>query len=378
MVRRSLKKKKVNDQGGVDRIFLFLVSVLCFLGIIMLASAGSAKGFAEFGDGHYFVKRQILNGIIPGFLGMWVLSKIDYRHWKKFALPMLITSILLLVAVFIPGIGAEFGTARSWIDMRFFAFQPSEIVKLTLLLYLAAWFEKQGKENIASWSQGFLPFVFILGVISFLILMQPDMGTLLIIVGQVIAVFFIAGGALSHLALLGTGGLSLLYLMIKISPYRAARLSVFLHPELDPQGIGYHINQAFMAIGSGGLWGRGYGHSRQKFQYLPEVIGDSIFAVISEEMGFFFATLIIGLFAGLFWRGLYIARRAPDIFGQIIGIGVVTWIMLQMVVNIGAMVGLLPLTGVPLPFISSGGTSLAITLAAIGIVLNISKHQKHA
>jgi cell division protein FtsW len=304
------------------------------------------------------------------------MSRIPYTFWKKFAFPLLITSIVLLILVFIPGIRADFGTARSWIIVGGFSLQPSEIVKLTFLLYLATWFDRQDHKTIKDFSYGFLPFLFLLAVIVLLMVLQPDVGTMTIIVLEILIVYFIAGGAWAHLALLGGGGLSLIYLLIKIAPYRAARLTIFLHPELDPQGIGYHINQAFLAIGSGGLLGRGYGNSRQKFQYLPEVIGDSIFAVFAEEGGFIIASLFIALLVYFFIRGISIAHKIPDQYGKYIVYGVMGWIIVQSFVNIGAMVGVMPLTGVPLPFISSGGTSMVVTLAAIGLVINVSKYTK--
>jgi len=213
----------------------------------------------------------------------------------------------------------------------------------------------------------------VLGIIALLLILQPDIGTMSIIILTSLVVYYVGGANLVHMAGVGIAGFLSLLVLIKMSPYRAARLMTFLHPELDPQGIGYHINQAFLAIGSGGFWGRGFGLSRQKFQYLPEVAGDSIFAVIAEELGFMIAALVILAFLYLMYRGFKIAQNAPDSFSKILVVGIVSWIMIQAFVNIGAMVGLLPLTGVPLPFISYGGTSLFVLLGACGIVINISK-----
>lgn len=359
-----------------DYTFLGLLGVLLVIGIVVLASAGASVGYARFGDQYFYVKRQLLYGFAPGLVAFYIMSKIPHTFWKKFASIMLGVSILLLLIVFIPGIGADYGTARSWIVIGGFSLQPSEIVKLTFLLYLATWFDQRDHQTIKDFSYGFMPFIFLLGMIMFLMIMQPDIGTMMIIVLEVLIVYFIAGGAWSHLALLAGGGLTLVYILIKIAPYRAARFTIFLHPELDPQGIGYHINQAFLAIGSGGLLGRGYGHSRQKFQYLPEVIGDSIFAVYAEEMGFIFSVLLVGLFLWFFFQGMKIAKHAPTKYASYIVYGIMGWVIVQAFVNIGAMVGLVPLTGVPLPFMSSGGTSLVITLAAMGLVVNISKYTK--
>jgi len=367
------KKKEKNKP---DYVLICIIFLLVIFGIIMLTSAGAPVGYERFGDSYYYLKHQVIYGLIPGIIVCLIMSKIKYTFWKKFAVLMLFVSIVLLTIVFIPGIGSEYGTAKSWINIGGLSLQPSEIVKLTFLIYLATWLEKRGQKNISDFFYGFLPFIFLLGLVTVLMLLQPDMGTMLIIVAEILIVYFIAGGAISHLLLLGSGGLALLYFLIKLAPYRAARLTIFMHPELDPKGIGYHINQAFLAIGSGGIWGRGYGHSRQKFQYLPEVIGDSIFAIIAEEMGFIICIIVIILFVLLFIRGLKIAKQVPDMYGKLIVVGIISWFLIQAFVNIGGMVGLLPLTGVPLPFISAGGTSLLVSLAAVGLVINISKHAR--
>ena len=254
--------------------------------------------------------------------------------------------------------------------------QPSEIVKLTFLFYLAAWLAGRDKHSVRDVHGGFIPFVGVLGIIILFLILQPDTGTMAIIVAMSLIVYFVAGASVTYIVGLMVAGLGGLGLLIASSPYRAERFTTFLYPELDPQGIGYHINQALLAIGSGGIFGLGYGHSRQKFQYLPEVAGDSIFAIISEEMGFLVAVITIGLFLLFLWRMLAIAKRAPDNFGKYVVVGIAAWIVVQAFVNIGSMVALMPITGVPLPFISYGGTSLAISLAAIGVVLNVSKSAK--
>jgi cell division protein FtsW len=242
---------------------------------------------------------------------------------------------------------------------------------------LATWLESRyGRAHDVH--EGLLPFLMTLGTIMFLMILQPDIGTMTIIVAMAMAVYFVGGAAWKHVVGLGVAGFATLMLLIQISPYRAARFTTFLHPELDPQGIGYHINQAFLAIGSGGLFGRGFGLSRQKFQYLPEVMGDSIFAILSEELGFFITAVVIGLFIYLMWRSLKIALACKDRFAQYIVVGIAVWITTQAFFNIGAMVGVLPLTGVPLPFISYGGTSLVILMSAMGIVANVSRHVKIA
>jgi len=359
-----------------DWVLVFVFGLLLFLGLITLFSASTALGFQKFGDSYHFIKRQLLHGLLPGLILLFVLAKVNYQFWKKLIMPLLAVSIILLIIVFIPGIGAEFGTAKSWINIGSFSFQPSELVKLTFLLYLATWLEKRGAHGVKDLYFGFLPFIFLLGLISGLMLLQPDMGTLAIIIFMCLAVFFASGAKLNHVAALLVAGIGAIYWLILKSPYRAARLTVFLHPELDPQGIGYQISQALLAIGSGGLFGRGFGMSRQKFQYLPEVTGDSIFAIYAEELGFIFCLLLIGLFIAFMWRGFKVAKNSPDQFGRLTAIGIVSWITFQALFNIAAMTGLLPMTGIPLPFMSAGGSALAISLAAVGILINISKQSR--
>lgn len=359
---------------GPDRGFLALLAGLVLFGFVMLASASYPQGLAKFGNGYYFVIHQLIFGLLPGLAGFLIASTVPYTAYRKFAAPMLFFSIILLVLVFVPGIGATYGGAQSWIQIGSFSLQPSEIVKLTFLLYLAGWLEKRSHEELRTFSQSALPFLCVLGLIAFLLVKEPDTGTMAIIVAQAFAVYFVAGAPLRDLAFFGVGGGALLFLLIKLTPYRAARFTTFLHPELDPQGVGYHINQALLAIGSGGFFGRGYGHSLQKFQYLPEVSGDSIFAVMGEELGWLLTTAFLILYVSFVVRGLKIADRAPDAFGKYLVVGIMTWIGVQAVVNIGAMVGLLPITGVPLPFVSYGGTALAVSLTAMGIVTNIARH----
>ncbi len=356
-----------------DYRFMFALGLLVAFGLIMISSASVALSFEKFGEGYYYLKHQIIFGLIPGLILLGIFSYVDYRFWKKIALGLLGFSIFLLVLVFIPGIGAGYGSAKSWIYVLGVSFQPAELVKLTFLIYLATWLESRGKQKASDFTEGLVPFLSILSLIAFLLILQPDIGTMSIIILTGITVYFIGGANLIHMLFAGIGGFASLLVLIKVSPYRTARLMTFLHPEFDPQGIGYHINQAFLAIGSGGFWGRGFGLSRQKFQYLPEVAGDSIFAVIAEELGFVFVTLLILGFLYLMFRGFKIAQNSPDSFAKMLVIGIICWIMIQTFVNVGAMVGLLPLTGVPLPFISYGGTSLAVLLAACGIVINISK-----
>lgn len=362
-----MKSSKKPDQILITTIFALLV-----FGLVMLSSAGVAISQSRFGDSYYFFKHQLFFGVLPGLLLMYIAQKIDYHFWKKFAFPLFVLNLFFLVLVFIPGLGLNFQGASRWIRLGPFSFQPSEMLKLSMILYLAAWLEAK-REKGTDLFEGFLPFLAIIGTVGFLIIKQPDMGTLGSIVLISMAVYFMSGARWQHLgAMFGLGGLVFLAL-VKFESYRMSRLLVFLHPELDPRGIGYQINQALLAIGSGGIFGLGLGHSRQKFNYLPEPVGDSIFAIIAEEIGLIGAAVLIILFVIFAMRGLKIAKSAPDTFGKLVAVGVTSWVIFQALMNIAAISGLVPLTGVTLPFISYGGTSLVFLMIGVGILLNISK-----
>lgn len=350
-----------------------VLSGLLLFGLVMIASAGVAYSRSRFGDPYYFFKHQLLYGVIPGFAALYVVQKIDYEFWKKISFPLFVASIICLIMVFIPGIGNKIYGASRWIQLGPFSFQPSEMLKLSLIVYLAAWLENR-RESIKDFYEGLLPFAAILSVISFLLMKQPDMGTLGVVILISMSIYFISGARLSHIAAMGALGFAALFLLIKFESYRMDRLLVFLHPELDPKGIGYQINQALLAIGSGGIFGVGLGHSLQKFNYLPEPVGDSIFAIIGEELGMLGGIVLVSLFVMLALRGLKIARNAPDRFSRLVACGIVSWVIFQAFINISAISGLIPLTGIPLPFISYGGTSLVFLMAGMGILLNISKH----
>ena len=346
--------------------------VLVVFGLIMVASASVVESYAATGSNNYYFIRQSVFAVI-GIFFWWFLQKLDYRYWKRWATTLLIVAGVLLVAVLIPGLGVEAGGARRWIGFGDFTLQASEVAKFALVVYLAYWFEKKGRE-ITDFYKTFLPFVLVLVGVFFLVMQEPDLGTALVIALIAGTMYMVAGaswGQLSGLVLAGVAGVLLL---IKVAPYRLKRLLTFLNPSADPLGAGYHINQALLAIGSGGIFGLGYGHSRQKYNFLPEPSSDSIFAIIGEELGLIGSVfLVIIPFAIIVWRGLLVARKAPDMFGRMMALGLTCWIGYQAIINIGAIVGLFPLTGVPLPFVSLGGSSLVIMLAASGVLLNISK-----
>lgn len=368
-----------------DYTLIGVLGVLIVFGLIMLSSASSVQGFEKFGDPNYFVKHQILYGIFIGLPALWVMSRVDYHVWKKYAFPLMVTAIVLLVMVMIPGIGLELLGAKRWISIGGIIFQPSELVKIIFLIYLAVWLEARQKD-IHDFSSGFMPFIIMVGFLVIMIAgVQRDLGTMVVIGVIAVAAYYVAGAPWKHLGIIVGLGIAGMLFFVKILPvfipsfsYRANRLTVFLNPELDPLGIGYHINQALLAIGSGGLLGQGLGQSRQKFNYLPEVTGDSIFAVIAEEMGFIITSGLVALFVWFMICGFRIAKQAPDTYGKVIATGITTWIIFQAAVNIMAMLSLVPLTGIPLPFISYGSTSLITLLASVGILINISRQTKNA
>lgn len=355
---------------------MITLTILLFVGIVMLASASNVVAWQAFDDPYHFVRRQMLYGVFMGVAALLVVSRIDYHAWQKFAFVFMVITVFLLVLVFFPGIGIEYGGAKSWIDLGFLSFQPAELAKLTFLIYLATWLTNQNRRDVSDFSTSFIPFAVIFGFVALLIILQKDFGTLTVFVAIALIVYFVAGGAVRHIATLAVGGAAVFILLIQASAARMARFTVFLHPEADPQGIGYQVNQAMLAVGSGGILGQGLGHSRQKFNYLPEVIGDSIFAVVAEELGFILTTIIVLLIAWFILRCLRVAKNAPDDFGRLLAVGISVWVGFQAFVNIAGMLSLLPLTGLPLPFISYGSTSMLTMLIAVGILLNISRQTR--
>lgn len=378
MAFSRLKRKIFASRSGeheADKSLLSAVFVLLVFGLVMLFSASWIVSYSRFGNTyHYFIRQFVW--IIISLIVFWVVSKIDYRVWKKFAVFFLFASVALLLLVFVPGLRSEYGSARSWINIFDMSLQPSEFVKLSFLIYLATWLEAK-RDNLSSFSSGIAPFLLILGVISVLMILQPDLGTLFIIAFTSVVVFFAGGGKVFHLFLVGLlVALSLLVVLNAKPNYQSDRFMCLKDPSFSAQDKCYQINQSLIAVGSGGWFGRGLGQSRQKFMYLPEVWGDSIFPVIAEEIGFIPSTLLILLYLFIFYRGLLIARGAPDVFGSTFAIGVVVWLAVQTFLNIGGMINLIPMTGVPLPLISSGGSSVLANLIAIGILVNISKQAR--
>lgn len=358
-----------------DKILLVSTLALVGLGLVMISSASVVISYNNFGYNYYYIMHQFLYGFLPGMFLLYVFQRINLHYLKKYAGIIFLAAIILLLAVFIPELSFSAKGANRWIALGDFSFQPSEIAKLTFIVYLAAWLESKGT-NIRNFTEGLAPFSVILLLIAVLLAMQPDIGTLTVVAIMAMIMFYASGAPLTHLAALALSGMMGIFALIKIAPYRMDRLMVFLHPEIDPKGIGYQINQAILALGSGGILGMGFGHSRQKFNYLPESIGDSIFAVIGEELGIIGLVVILVLFLIFALRGFRIARNAPDNFTKFAAVGITSWIVFQAVINIAAITSLMPLTGIPLPFISYGGSSLIVSLSGVGILLNISKHKR--
>ncbi|PIZ00642.1 putative lipid II flippase FtsW [bacterium (Candidatus Howlettbacteria) CG_4_10_14_0_8_um_filter_40_9] len=355
-----------------DYTLAFLVYLLVLIGAVMVFSASVVISYQVSGGSTFYFTRQLLS-IGIGTIIFLIASRVNYNFWRKIAPYLFALNILLLIMVFVPGIGLGHGGANRWINLGIFTFQPTETLKLSTTIFLAYFFEKIGKD-IKGLLTGLAPFLVILGIISFLVMKQPDMGTFIVTAMIAVGMFFVAGANMAHVSSLGLLGLGGLGLLIKSASYRMARFMVFLNPGADAGGSGYHINQALLAIGTGGLFGLGFGQSRQKYQYLPEAATDSIFAVMTEELGFIFSSIVVLVFVGLSYRVFKLARSAPDTFSRLLATGVGIWVLAQTFLNIAAMMSLVPLTGVPLPFISYGGSSIMFLLLAFGILINISRY----
>jgi cell division protein FtsW len=352
----------------VDRWLLLGVFLLSLFGVLMVYDSSVAIAIRDFSDQYYFVRQQVL-WLGLGLVGLSVGSKIPYKFWYNAALPFLIGTLLLLLVVFIPGLGVRTMGAHRWINVGFTVLQPAELAKFAIILYLSVWFSHPEKDRL--WS-----FLFLLGMVVGLILLEPDLGTGVIILLIALAIYFFSNTPLTHLLVLLPIAAVGVIIFALIAPYRMQRLTTFFNPQQDIQGSSYQIHQVLLALGSGGWTGVGIGKSREKYEYLPEANTDSIFAIIGEEVGFVGALGVMLAYVFIIWRGFRIATRAPDAFGRLLALGLIMWIAIQTIVNLGAMVAVLPLTGVPLPFVSYGGSSLILLLSVMGILLNISRYKK--
>ncbi len=365
----------MQNKKKVDKIFFGIVLVLILVGVIIFTSASLgilAKNEVKF---YGVLSTQFLFGLLGGFVAMYFAYRIPYKFWREYSLVLFIGSILLTLLVFIPHIGFAHGGAKRWINVFGISLQPVEFLKIGFILYFAAWLSwVKGKVRDAKFS--LLPLILLFAIMGAVLLKQPDTKSLILMAVTAMVMLFVSGTSWKYILGFLTVSIVGFLILAMTTPYLNQRLQTFLHPGSDPSGSSYQLQQSLIAIGSGGLFGRGVGQSIQKFGILPEPQGDSIFAVAGEEVGFVGCVLLISLFLAFLFRGYKIAYYGPDSFGKLFIIGIVTLFTAQAFMNMASITGLFPLTGVPLPFISQGGTSLLITLFAMGIVLNISQFQK--
>lgn len=348
-----------------DLVLLASVFFLTIFGLFMIYEASSFVAFRDFGDKYHFVKNQFF-WLFLGSLSLVFFANFDYRKMYNLAIPALVVSIVLLLLVFIPGLGLNLLGASRWIDFRFFTVQPSEVAKLALALYLSAWFTTKEKGRLPA-------FLLLIGLVLGLVMLQPDMGTSIIILVEALTIYFLSGANMTHFLFLAPVTFLAGLAVAIIEPYRLERLKTFLNFNQDIAGSSYHVRQILIALGSGGVFGVGLGNSLQKYAYLPENATDSIFPIIAEELGFVGALFIILIFIVIIIRGFKISSAAKDTFGKLLAGGISSYLAAQIILNLGSQTALLPLTGVPLPFISAGGTSLIINMSAIGILLSIRR-----
>lgn len=346
---------------------LLVTLLLLSFGLIMIYSASVAEALRDFGTKWYFVRLQ-LKWALVGLVMMMVASRIPTKIWEKLAPLILISGLCLLILVIIPGIGAKVQGARRWLVTPIITIQPSELIKLVEVIYLSSWLSKKRITVIQ-----FLAF---LGLVGGLIMLQPDMGTAIVVTLIAIVMYYLSGQSLKNLFMIGGVGLLAGVLFIAFEPYRMARLTTFLDPSKDPLGSSYHIRQVILGLGSGGISGLGIGRSRQKYEYLPESTTDSIFAVVGEELGFIGGVVLISFFIYLISLIYKIAANARSEFASNLAAGIGSWIAIQVLLNLAAMVALTPLTGVPLPLVSYGGSALIMVLTGIGVALSVAREKE--
>ncbi|HSE56898.1 MAG TPA: putative peptidoglycan glycosyltransferase FtsW [Candidatus Paceibacterota bacterium] len=358
-----------------DRYFFSVVLIITIIGIFTFVSASLGILVRSEEKFYSVLFNQIILGLVCGVVGMFVVSRIHYTFWRKYAFYIFLGVLGLTLLVFVPGVGFAHGGARRWIDIGPVSFQPAELLKLGFVIYFAAWLAWVRKRG-AEVKYKIAPFLVLVGIVGVTLLKQPDTKSIILIIGASAAMLFVSGVSWKKIALVFGLMLVGVGILAYTRPYVMSRVQTFLNPASDPQGASYQLQQSLIAIGSGGIFGRGLGQSVQKFNYLPEPQGDSIFAVYAEEFGLAGTLSLLVLYIFLALRGYKIALRAPDAFAQYLVVGLVSLLTLQSFLNIGALVGILPLTGVPLVFISHGGTALAIALMSAGMVLNVSRFKK--
>jgi cell division protein FtsW len=364
---------KLRKGHAPDYFLMALVLALTVFGLVMLASASSDLGKVQFNDSYYYLKHQILYGLSVGVAGFLCGYFIHYQKLKKIALPILVASVILLGLVFTK-FGSVVNNTNRWLRLGLFSFQPAELMKFTYLTYLAAWLSNAKLKRESNLQEGFVPFLIVSGIIATLLILQPATSTVLILLGAGLVVYFMSGAPYKYI--FGTILIAILLIgaVILVTPYRLARITGFLNQNQNMQVQNYQVNQGLIAIGSGGLTGVGYGQSVTKTSYLPMPIDDSIFAVIAEELGFVGSAALIVLFCLFTFRLFWLAKKTGDRFGRLLLIGFGTVVAFQALVNMAAISGVIPLTGVPLPFISYGGTALAVFLTMSGVALNVTKY----
>lgn len=360
MKKKSLK----NKSGGVDKYLVYLIIILSVLGLLVLFDASAPVALSRFKDKYFFVRQQSFIFVV-GFVVMAIFSKIHYKIFEKYSVVLYFMTLVLLLLVLIPSFGAKTLGARRWLDIGPLVFQPSEVVKLTLSMYIA---------KVASSNKSLISYLLPFGLAVVLIMLQPDLGTSVIISLIALSQIYISGVNMLQVVGISIFGLVSGGFLILMSPYRKARLLTYLEMSRDPLGASYHIRQVLYSLGMGGFWGVGLGQSRQKYLYLPEVSTDSIFAVIAEEAGFIGSAFVILLFTLLIFKGVSIVKNSPDKYSQVLSCGIIVWIAGQAFLNFSSMLAIFPLTGVPLPFFSAGGSSLLTMFAGLGILLNISRY----
>ncbi len=355
-----------------DLLILFIVVMLLGIGVVMVYSSSHVKCLEDYNDGYYYLKRQLLWAVV-GFVVMFITSKIDYWHYRKLAVYAIVGSLVLLVLVLVPGVGRVVSGARRWIGVGALGLNPSEVAKIAFVIFLAHSMSSR-RDQMHRFIRGIGPYLVLIVGACGLILLQPDLGTAVALAGGSIIMIFAAGARISQLLILAAGAIPALGYAIMSEEYRRRRFLAFLDPWADPGDSGYHIIQALYAVGSGGLFGLGLGRGRQKFLYLPEAHTDFIFAIVAEELGFIGAFTVILLFFFLAWRGYKAAITAPDGLSCLLATGVTSMITVQALINVGVVTASMPVTGIPLPFVSYGGSSLVFLMAGIGILLNVSKY----
>ncbi len=370
---RSILHKE--SQKPFDRYFLGIVAVITLIGLFSFVSA--SLGILEKSESKFYgvLFNQIVLGLVGGSLALWITMHIPYLFWRKHAFYIFLATLVLTMLVFVPSLGFEHGGAQRWISIGPLSFQPAEFLKLGFIIYFATWLAWTHKQQ-QDMKFKIVPLIVLLGIIATILLKQPDNKSLILITTAACAMLFVSGVSWKKVGLIIGIGIVGIVSLAFFRPYVMERIETFINPSSDPRGSSYQLQQSLIAIGSGGLFGQGLGQSVQKFGYLPEPQGDSVFAVIGEEWGFIGSGILVILYIFLAVRGLKIAMRAPDNFARYLVVGITTLIVAQSFLNIASLLGLFPLTGVPLVFISHGGTSLAIALAAVGIILNVSRYQK--